>query len=223
MRTTRCRQLRSVLTSYVDNEVSAPERLVVEDHLRACHRCCDRVSRERAVRRLLRRWSAEARVDGAPLSWPTGSERLTHRHVSTLRRIAALSTAAIVIVVVIVMWNRWSVDAGVLFAASGQIGDSRCPRGHTHASAELKTISDRDCVRRCVLMGAQYVFVSQGVVYVIRNQDSVDLSQFAGQHVQLEGKMRQNLLTVSHVRPLTPSRSVTDFLTDFFSRKVWVS
>lgn len=64
-------------------------------------------------------------------------------------------------------------------------------------------MSGRDCVHRCVEMGAQYVFVSHGVVYSIRNQDFVGLTRFAGQDVELEGEVRKNLLTVSHVRPLT--------------------
>ena len=204
MRTIRCRQLRSVLTSYVDNEVSAGERLRVEDHLRRCDACRRRVSREEAVRQRLRRWSAEMRGEGAPLSWPASAETRSRRRVGTLLRIAALSTAAIALV--FVMWSRWWVDAGVPLTARGQIGDSRCAGGHAHAAAELRNMSDRDCVQRCVEMGAQYVFISQGVVYAIRNQDFVDLTRFAGQDVQLEGEVRQHLLTVSHVRPPTVSR-----------------
>ncbi len=217
MQTNRCRQLRSALTPYVDNEVSAGERLIVEDHLRQCDACRRRVSREEAVRERLRRWSAEARVNGAPLSWPAGSETLTHRPVGSLLRIAAVSAATIAIV--FVMWGRWWVDAGVPLAARGQIGDSRCAGGHAHAAAELRKLSDRDCVHRCVLMGAHYVFISQGVVYPIRNQDFVDLTQFAGQDVQLEGEVRQNLLTVSYVRPLAVSRSNNERV----SQKVRVS
>ena len=50
MRTIQCRQLRSVLTAYVDDEISAGERLVVEGHLRQCDACRCRVRREGAVR-----------------------------------------------------------------------------------------------------------------------------------------------------------------------------
>ena len=205
MRTIRCRQLRSVLTAYVDDEISAGERLIVEDHLRQCDTCRRCVRREGAVRRRLQRWSTEAREGGAPLAWPAGPETLPHRRVGTLLRIAALSTATIAIA--FVMSSRSWVDAVVPLAARGQIGDSRCAGGHAHASAELRNLSDGDCVQRCVLMGAHYVFISQGVVYPIRNQDFVDLTRLAGQDVQLEGEVRQNLLTVVRVRPLTVSRS----------------
>ncbi len=219
MRTIRCRQLRSVLTAYVDHEVSAGERLIVEDHLRQCDACRRRVRREGAVHQRLQRWSAEAREDGTPLSWPAASETRHHRRVGTLLRIAALSTATIAFAFAFAMWGPWWIGASVPLAASGQIGDSRCAGSHAHAAADLRNLSDRDCVQRCVLMGAHYVFISQGVVYTIRNQDFSDLTRLAGQDVQLEGEVRQNVLTVVRVRPLTVSR-VTDSV---FSRKVRVS
>lgn len=65
-------------------------------------------------------------------------------------------------------------------------------------------MSGPDCVHRCVEMGA---FISQRVVYPIRNQDFLDLVRFAGQDVELEGGVRQKVLTVSHARALTVSRS----------------
>lgn len=204
MRTTRCRELRSLLTSYVDNEVSAGERLIVEDHLRECDRCRHRVSREGAVRQRLQGWSAEARAQGAPLSWPAAAE--TRQYPSRGASLGVAALLAATVVVGFVTWKRGWVDTGVPLTARGQISDSRCAGGHAHAAAELRNMSDRDCVWRCIEMGAQYVFISRGVVYAIRNQDFVDLARFAGQDVELEGEMRQRLLTVSHVRPLTISR-----------------
>jgi Putative zinc-finger len=208
MRTIRCWQLRSVLTSYVDNEVSTGERLRVEDHLEFCAACRHRVSREQAVRQRLRRWSAEMRGEGVPSSWPAGADTSSDRRVGTLLRMAVVSTAAIALAVV--MWNRRPADAGVAFAAHGLLTDSRCASGHTPSAPVLKTMSRGDCVRRCVEMGAHYVFVSQGVVYSIRNQGFADLTHLAGQDVQLEGKVRQRVLTVSQVRPLTARRSNGD-------------
>lgn len=68
-------------------------------------------------------------------------------------------------------------------------------------------MSRGDCVRRCVKPGAQYVFVSESVVYLIRNQDFQDLVRVAGQDVELEGEVRLNVLSVSRVSPLTVNRS----------------
>ena len=206
MRTHQCRQLRPLLTSYIDDEVSDHERLLVEDHLQRCAECRDRGRRDAAVHQALRRWSAEARVDGAPPSWSAGSGTLTQRLVSTPLRVAALATATIAMV--FAMSSRWWIDAGGPLIARGQIGDSRCAGDHSHTSAELMNLNRRDCVRRCVEMGAHYIFVSQGVVYTIQNQDFGDLTRFAGQDVQIEGEVRQHVLTVSQVRPLTAGPSV---------------
>ena len=216
MRTIQCRQLRSVLTSYVDDEVSGGERLIVEDHLSQCDACRRRVSRERAVRQRLQRWSAEAREGGAPLPQMAGFGRVTHRSMGGLLQIAALSTATLAIV--FVAWSRLWTDTGVPLSARGQINDSKCAGG-PHPSAELMKMSGGNCVQRCIQMGAHYVFVSQGVVYAIRNQDLVALARLAGQDVQLEGEVRQNLLTVSQVRPLTVRHSNNGSL----SRHVGVS
>jgi len=206
-----------VLTSYVDNEASAGERRRVEDHLERCDGCRHRVSREQAVRQRLRRWSAEMRDEGVPLSWPAGAESPPGRPVGILVRIGVVSMVAIALAVV--MWNHWPAGAGVAFAAHGLLTDSRCAGGHTPSTAALGNMSRGDCVRRCVEMGAQYVFVSEGVVYSIRNQDFADLTHLAGQDVQLEGRVRQHVLTVSQVRPFTARRSNSDF----YSRKVRVS
>jgi hypothetical protein len=196
----RCWPLRSALTAYVDNEAAADMRQRVEDHLRRCPACRHRVSREQAVRQRLRRWSAEMRDGGAALSWSQAAKRPSHHRVGSVLRLGIVAAAAILLV--LGMWNRWLVGARVPFAAHGQITDTRCAAGHTHTAPALRNMNGGDCVRRCVELGAEYVFVSQGIVYPIRNQDFVDLMHLAGQEVQLEGEVRRNLLTVAHVRPL---------------------
>jgi hypothetical protein len=198
----RCWRLRSALTAYVDNEASADDCRRIEEHLGRCDACRHRLSRERAVRQRLRRWSAEMRGGGVPLSWPAGTKASLRQGVGPLLRLGAVS-----IILVLVTWNRWPVGAGVPFAAHGQITDSRCAAGHRHTAPALQNMNGGDCIRRCVEMGAEYVFVSQGVVYSLRNQDFVELRHLAGQDVQLEGEVRRNLLTVSQVHPLTARRS----------------
>lgn len=201
MRIIRCRQLRPLLTAYVDNELSGLERQRVEDHLAHCEECRRRMRRGAAVRQRLQRWSAESREAGAPLSWPAASVTPDHRRVGTLLRVAAVSVATIAIV--LVSWNPWGIDVGVPLVAQGRIGDTRCAAGHhQHTSVDLKDLNSQECVRRCILTGAKYVFISGGVVYSIRNQDLGALTEFAGQDVQVEGEVRQNVLTVERVRPL---------------------
>jgi hypothetical protein len=201
----RCRQLRHLLTSYVDDEVNADERRLIENHLERCDACRVRVVRERTVRQRLQRWSLEARAEGIPLSWPETVPMRSYPSGGALLRVALLMVAAVG--VGLLMWSRGRSDTGVSLAARGQITDSVCAGGHTHASAELRSMSGGDCVRRCVELGAQYVFVSEGVVYLIRNQELQDLVRVAGQEVELQGEVRMNLLTVSRVSPLTVNRS----------------
>ena len=200
MRIIRCRQLRPLLTAYVDNELSGLERQRVEDHLAHCEECRRRMRRGAAVRQRLQRWSAESREAGAPLSWPAASATPDHRRVSMLLRVAAVSVATLAIA--LVSWERRGIDVGVPLAAQGRIGDSRCARGHIRTAVDFKDSDGHQCTRFCVLNGAEYVFISDGVVYSIRNQDFAALTQFADQAVQVEGKVRQNVLTVEHVRPL---------------------
>lgn len=208
MRTIRCWRFRSRLTSYVDNEASPDERLSLEQHLGRCAACRDRVRREQAVRRRLRLWSAEMRDEGAPLSWPATAEASSPHRANILVGIGAFFIATVVLVMV--MWNRWPAGVGMTLSARGQITDSRCASDHSHGASALRNMSGRDCVRRCIEMGAQYVFVTEDVVYVIRNQDFADLMHLAGQDVELEGEVQQNLLTVSHVRVLTARRPNND-------------
>jgi hypothetical protein len=66
-------------------------------------------------------------------------------------------------------------------------------------------MTSRDCLHRCIEKGAQYVFVSDGVVYPIRNQQFADLPRFAEQDIELEGKVQHNQLTVSRITPLNLS------------------
>jgi anti-sigma factor RsiW len=48
-----CDTIDSLVTPYVDDELARPERAVVEDHLRACASCHQRVAVERETRRLI--------------------------------------------------------------------------------------------------------------------------------------------------------------------------
>jgi hypothetical protein len=203
-----------MLTPYVDGELTTGERRRVEDHLARCERCRNRVGRERAVAQRLRRWSAEMRAAGVGLPSEMVMATAPPRPVGSMPRTAM--AVLVVVALVAVVWSSWPSRAGAAFAARGLITDSRCARGHTPAPG---TISRGDCVRRCVEMGAHYVFVSQGVIYAIRNQDFRDLSDLAGEEVQLEGKLQQQVLTVSQVRPAAGHRSSNEW----FWRKVRVS
>lgn len=195
--TNRCRRLRRLLTSYVDDEITGADRLVVEEHLKRCRACRRRLLRHRAVHQLLRSRSAETRHRGAVLPWTPRAQPATGR----AQRRVLLSLAAVLVLVVggIALWGPiWPV----MLTAQGRISDSMCRGNHAHPGTGMMTMSERDCVGRCIEKGGRYVFVSDGVVYRIRNQSFSDLARFAAQDIQLEGRLWRDQLTVSHIESI---------------------
>ena len=97
------------------------------------------------------------------------------------------------------------VTCVISFAAeqtwTGSISDSMCGASHQKMAAEHGNtkMSDRDCTAACVKGGAKYVFVSNGKVYNIQNQDLARLQEHAGHTVQLTGEMKGNTITVSTI------------------------
>lgn len=83
---------------------------------------------------------------------------------------------------------------------TGKIGDSMCGATHKktaeHGNAK---ISDRDCTLACVKGGGKYVFVRQGKVYNIENQDYAGLQEHAGHTVRLTGEMTGDTIKVSNI------------------------
>ncbi|PYR44679.1 MAG: hypothetical protein DMF89_27175 [Acidobacteria bacterium] len=204
MLTSRCRQLRPLLTSYVDNELSDADRLLVEDHLKRCGSCRRRLARQNEVHQLLRRRTVEARIRGAAVPWSPRTFRPTdYRAGRALLSLSVLAVAAVVLGVVV--WSRLAVEAERPLSARGQISDSACRGNHGRPGSERMTMSSRECLERCIEKGAQYVFVSEGVVYPIRNQQFADLARFAEQDIELEGRVQHSQLTVSRIRPLNLS------------------
>jgi len=84
---------------------------------------------------------------------------------------------------------------------TGKISDSMCGMSHAkmmemHKDAKM---TDRDCTQACIKAGGKYVFVSDGKVYKIDNQDSALLPMHAGHTVQLTGDMKGDTVTVSNI------------------------
>jgi hypothetical protein len=83
---------------------------------------------------------------------------------------------------------------------TGTISDSNCGAKHA-AGAEHGNgkMSDAECVNGCVKKGAKYVFVADGRVYNIDNQDFATLPDHAGQAVKLTGEMSGDTIRVSKI------------------------
>jgi len=84
---------------------------------------------------------------------------------------------------------------------TGKISDSMC--GAKHNTSEEhgdKKMSDRDCTLACIKEhNAKYVFVRDGKVYNIGNQDFAGLQEHAGHTVNMTGEMSGDTITVLKV------------------------
>lgn len=83
---------------------------------------------------------------------------------------------------------------------TGKISDSNCGMSHNTAQhASSMKMSDHDCTLACIKNGAKYVFVTNGKVYQIENQDFSSLPEYAGENVRLTGDMNGNTIKVTSI------------------------
>jgi hypothetical protein len=83
---------------------------------------------------------------------------------------------------------------------TGKISDSNCGAMYkTAVEHDGKAMTDRECTEACIKGGAKYVFVSDGNVYKIENQDLALLQEHAGHTMRLTGEMKGDTITVSKI------------------------
>ena len=83
---------------------------------------------------------------------------------------------------------------------TGKISDSMCGAKHNTSAEHGAKMSDRDCTLACVKEhNAKYVFVRNGKVYQIANQDLPALQEHAGHTVKLTGEMSGDTITVAKI------------------------
>jgi len=94
-----------------------------------------------------------------------------------------------------------SLASAANMTMTGTISDSMCGASHAKMIAMHKgaKMTDRDCALACVKAGNKYVFVSDGKVYQITNQNLADLQKEAGESVSLTGNVNGDSITVSKV------------------------
>lgn len=83
----------------------------------------------------------------------------------------------------------------------GQISDEMCGADHSAMAHDGKKVSAHDCTLACVKNGSKFVFVSEGKVYPIANQDLADVKTHAGHNVKITGDLGsdEKTITVSKV------------------------
>ena len=83
---------------------------------------------------------------------------------------------------------------------TGHISDSFCGASHHRKGATAHhKMPARECTLLSVSEGAEFVFVSLGVVYKIINQDFPKLPEFAGETVNLTGSLDGEAILVQNV------------------------
>jgi hypothetical protein len=88
------------------------------------------------------------------------------------------------------------------FAAStmsGTISDSMCGSSHGAMTEHGTKMTDKQCSSACIQHGAKYVFVENGKVFQIANQEFTGLAQFAGDIVRVTGEVRGDKLTLQKI------------------------
>ena len=81
----------------------------------------------------------------------------------------------------------------------GKISDSDCGATHMSGAEHQTEMTDAACVKACIEKGAKYVFVNDGKVLKISNQDFVDLPKHAGHNVKLTGRMTGDRIFVTKI------------------------
>ncbi len=82
---------------------------------------------------------------------------------------------------------------------TGKISDAMCGLSHDTMTEHGKKGTDKDCTLMCVKKGSSYVFVNEGKVLKIANQDFKDLQPFAGDLVRLTGDLKGDTITVTRI------------------------
>jgi len=96
-----------------------------------------------------------------------------------------------------------SFASAATMTMTGMISDSACGASHAkmmdmHKDAKMK-MTERDCTLACVKGGGKFVFVADGKVYTVTNQNFAALTERAGETVSLTGDVNGNSVTVSKV------------------------
>ena len=79
---------------------------------------------------------------------------------------------------------------------TGKISDSMCGVSHKAMEHGGKKTDAHECTVECVKGGAKYVFVSQGKVFDIENQNLAGLEEHAGHAVKLTGNLQADKKTI---------------------------
>ncbi|HXW05151.1 MAG TPA: hypothetical protein VD833_07965 [Vicinamibacterales bacterium] len=111
-----------------------------------------------------------------------------------MKKVLFLAAAAVLVATAAPRAETWK----------GTIGDSMCAAKHSAEKHGDKAADHRSCVEKCINGGGKYVFLSEGKVYQIANQDFAGLKTHAAHEVLLTGEMKSDTITVAKIE--TPEK-----------------
>ena len=187
-----CRELDQLVTPFIDDECSAPQRADVLAHLQQCHGCRTRVEAESTARHVLNAHAAVARTLGVAPPWRPRVFRLGQPTLPV--RPAVLLLFGLVGAGAVAFWLR---PTPVL--AVGVIGDSFCQREHLFTARF--NVADHECTLGCVKAGAEFVLVTDSQVYRL-GKELPGAARFASQPVKVEGTLRGDRIRVTTLTPI---------------------
>jgi hypothetical protein len=82
---------------------------------------------------------------------------------------------------------------------TGTISDSSCGASHAAMTEHGKKATDKECTEMCLKKGAKYVFVNEGKVVMIGNQNLADLKKYAGDRVTVTGDLTGDTITITKI------------------------
>ena len=101
--------------------------------------------------------------------------------------------------VTVVMALSFAASLSAAETWRGKISDSSCGVSHDTMTEHGTKGTDKQCTAMCIMKGAKYVFVRDGNVLKIANQDFKGLQEFAGDTVRLTGNLKGDVITVTKV------------------------
>jgi hypothetical protein len=101
-------------------------------------------------------------------------------------------------VVAFIGWNGTAMIGATQETWTGTISDSMCGTSHK-AMAQQVNYTDAQCTLACVESGGKYVFVTDGKVLAIANQDFAGLKEHAAHTVKVTGEKKGEAIVVSKI------------------------
>jgi len=102
-----------------------------------------------------------------------------------------------------------SISALIALLAIGVLAKNQHWTGYV-SDAKCGTKLDAACTKKCLEAGEKMVFVNDGDKSVVPVANPEKLKDHVGQHLLIEGRINNNMLTVSNVKIMNEEKKVSE-------------